>query len=143
MSRNWRKYFSRKSFYTLTCQQILLIIETLYSLMLFNIAFYSQTNDQTKKQNQILKHYLRSYVNVEQLSRTKLLSLTEFVYNNFTHASANTSSFYLMYKYNSEIHYEVENNFIKERISSAKKWVKRFHDIQNQLIQRLQRVSKQ
>ena len=46
-----------------------------------------------------------------------------------------------MYEYNSEIHYEVENNFIKEKVSSAKKRVKRFHDIQNQLMQRLQRAS--
>ena len=48
-----------------------------------------------------------------------------------------------MYKYNLEIHYKVENNFIKEKVSSAKKRVKRFHDIRNQLIQRLQRVSEQ
>ena len=48
-----------------------------------------------------------------------------------------------MYEYNSEIHYKVENNFIKEKISSAKERVKRFHDIRNQLIQRLQRVSEQ
>ena len=46
-----------------------------------------------------------------------------------------------MYEYNSEIYYEVENNFIKEKISSAKERVKRFHDIRNQLMQRLQRVS--
>ena len=48
-----------------------------------------------------------------------------------------------MYEYNSEIHYEVENNFIKERISSAKERVKRFHDIRNQLMQRLQKASAQ
>ena len=59
------------------------------------------------------------------------MSLAEFAYNNFTHASADASSFYLIYKYNSEIHYEVENNFIKEEISSAKERVKRFHDIRN------------
>ena len=48
-----------------------------------------------------------------------------------------------MYEYNSEIDYKVENNFIKEKISSAKKRIKRFHNIRNQLIQRLQRVSEQ
>ena len=46
-----------------------------------------------------------------------------------------------MYKYNSEIHYEVENNFIKEKISFAKEQIKQFHDIRNQLMQRLQWVS--
>ena len=48
-----------------------------------------------------------------------------------------------MYEYNLKIHYEVENNFIKEKVLSAKKEVKRFYDIRNQLIQRLQRVNKQ
>ena len=107
----------------------------------FNIVFHFQTNAQTKKQNQILKHYFRNYVNAKQMNWTNLLSLTEFIYNNFTHAFVDASSFYLMYKYNSEIHYEVENNFIKKKISFAKKRIKQFHDIRNQLMQRLQRVS--
>ena len=69
------------------------------------------------------------------------MSLTKFVYNNFTHAFVEASSFYLMYEYNSKIYYEIEDNFIKKRISSAKEQIKRFHDIRNQLMQRLQRVS--
>ena len=48
-----------------------------------------------------------------------------------------------MSEYNSEIHYEVENNFIKEEVSSAKERVKRLHDIRNQLMQRLQKASAQ
>ena len=94
-----------------------------------------------KKQNQILKHYFRSYVDAEQANWANLLSLTEFIYNNFTHAFVEVSSFYLMYEYNSKIHYEIEDNFIKEKISSAKERVKQFHDIWNQLMQRLQRVN--
>ena len=31
-----------------------------------NITFHSQTDDQIKKQNQILKYYLRSYANAKQ-----------------------------------------------------------------------------
>ena len=46
-----------------------------------------------------------------------------------------------MYEYNSEIHYEVENNFIKEKVSSAKEWIKQFYDIWNQLMQQLQRAN--
>ena len=75
------------------------------------------------------------------MSWANLLSLTKFVYNNFTHAFVEASSFYLMYEYNSKIYYEIEDNFIKKRISSAKEQIKRFHDIRNQLMQRLQRVS--
>ena len=87
-----------------------------------------------KKQNQILKHYFRSYVDAKQADWANLLSLTEFVYNNFTHASVEASLFYLMYEYNSEIHYEVENNFIKKKVFSAKEQIKRFYDIWNQLM---------
>ena len=52
------------------------------------------------------------------------MSLTKFVYSNFIHALANALSFYLIYEYNLEIHYKVENNLIKEKISSAKERVK-------------------
>ena len=45
------------------------------------------------------------------------------------HAFVETSSFYLIYKYNSKIRYEIENNFIKEKVSSAKKQIKQFYDI--------------
>ena len=48
-----------------------------------------------------------------------------------------------MYEYNSEIHYKVEDNFIKEEIPFAKERVKRFYDIRNQLMQRLQKASAQ
>ena len=47
------------------------------------------------------------------------------------HVFVDASSFYLIYKYNSKIYYEVENNFIKEEISFTKERVKRFHDIRN------------
>ena len=48
-----------------------------------------------------------------------------------------------MYEYNLKIHYEIENNFIKRKIPFAKERVKRFHDIRNQLMQRLQKASAQ
>ena len=84
-----------------------------------------------KKQNQILKYYFRNYIDAKQTSWTNLLSLTKFVYNNFTHAFVDASSFYLIYEYNSEIYYEVEDNFIKKKISFTKERVKQFHNIQN------------
>ena len=51
--------------------------------------------------------------------------------------------FYSIYKYNLEIYYKIKNNFIKEEILSAKERVKQLYNIQNQLIQRLQRVNNQ
>ena len=90
-----------------------------------------------------MKHYFRSYADAKQTKWTNLLPLTEFIYNNFTHVFADVSSFNLIYEYNSKIHYKVENNFIKERIPSAKEQRKQFYDIRNQLIQRLQKASAQ
>ena len=74
---------------------------------------------------------------------TNLLPLTEFAYNNFIYTFVDASPFYLMSEYNSEIHYEVENNFIKEEISFAKERVKQFYNNWNQLMQRLQKASAQ
>ena len=83
------------------------------------------------KQNQILEHYFRNYIDEKQTKWTNLLPLTEFIYNNFIHIFADASPFYLMYEYNSEIYYEIENNFNKEKILSAKKRIKQFYDIRD------------
>ena len=48
-----------------------------------------------------------------------------------------------MYEYNSKVYYQIENNFIKQKILFAKKRVKQFYNIRNQLMQRLQKVSAQ
>ena len=104
-------------------------------------AFHPQTDEQTERQNQVLEHYLRSYADAKQAGWTNLLPLAEFAHNNSTHASAGASPFYLMYGYNPEIHYEVEDNSIKGGVPSAKERVKRLHDIRNQLMQRLQRAN--
>ena len=50
-----------------------------------NIVFHFQTNDLIERQNQILKHYLRIFVDDEQTQWTNHLSLIEFVYNNVRH----------------------------------------------------------
>ena len=85
-----------------------------------NIIFHSQTNEQIERQNQMLEHYLKCFVNEKQINWANLLSLTKFVNNNNLHNFASATSFYLMYEYYSEIRYEVENNFFKEKISSTK-----------------------
>jgi hypothetical protein len=47
-----------------------------------NIIFHSQIDDQTKRQNQNLKHFLRVFCFEKQIKWIKFLSLTEFVYQN-------------------------------------------------------------
>ena len=85
-----------------------------------NIVFHSQTNEQIEHQNQMFKYYLKYFVNEKQINWINLLSLTEFVNNNNLYNSVDFTSFHLMYEYHSKICYKVENNFLKEKISSAK-----------------------
>ena len=108
-----------------------------------NTAFHSQTNDLIERQNQILKHYLRIFVDAKQTQWTNHLFLIEFVYNNVKHFIIDQFSFYLMYDYHFEIHYEIENNFIVKKISIAKKRVRWLHDMRNSLTQRLESADAQ
>ena len=46
-----------------------------------SIAYYLQTDGQTKKLNQTLKQYLKHYINYMQNNQVLLLPITQFVYN--------------------------------------------------------------
>ena len=45
---------------------------------------HSQTDSQIKQLNQIMKQYLKCYVNYQQNNWIKLLFVTQFIYNNST-----------------------------------------------------------
>jgi hypothetical protein len=63
----------------------------------YNIAFHSQTNEQTKRQNQTLEQYFRNYVNYQQDDWVNWLAFVEYAYNNNHHESINMSSFQTLY----------------------------------------------
>ncbi len=50
-------------------------------------AFHPQIDGQTERQNSIIKAYLRAFVNWEQDNLARLLSITEFTYNNIKNSS--------------------------------------------------------
>ena len=50
------------------------------------MAFYPQTNSQTKKQNSTIKAYFRAFVNKKQNDWACLLPMAEFAYNNVKNA---------------------------------------------------------
>ena len=54
-------------------------------------AFHPQTDGQTERQNQILEHYLRCYVNFEQDDWARWLPMAQYVYNHSKHATIGTS----------------------------------------------------
>ena len=90
-----------------------------------NIAFHFQINDQIKRQNQILKHFLRMFVDDKQINWTKQLFIIKFVYINNWHIFINITSFHLIYKYHSEIRWEIENDNSKNKMSAVNERVKR------------------
>ena len=65
----------------------------------FNIVFHSQTNEQTKKQNQIFEHYLKCFCNHKQNNWIFLLFMTTFVYNCVKHAFIDLTFFEILFEY--------------------------------------------
>ena len=63
-------------------------------------AFHSQTNGQTKKQNQTLEQYLRAYVNYQQDNWARLLLMAEYANNNAVNASTGLTPFKALMGYN-------------------------------------------
>ena len=61
------------------------------------IAFHSQIDEQTKKQNQILKQYFRNYINYQQNDWIYWLSLTKYAYNNNVYSVIEKHSTKIMY----------------------------------------------
>ena len=85
-------------------------------------TYHSQTNDQTKRQNSIIKQYFRIFVNFEQNDWLKLLSMIEFAYNNNKHTFTQMSSFETMQKYTSRMFFEnfanfkIKSKFVKKHV---------------------------
>ena len=103
-------------------------------------VFHPQTDDQIKRQNQILEHYLHCYCIKEQDNWANLLPLTEFAYINVKQATLECSSFFALMKYNTSIHYDVEDNTLKGEVSAAKKRIKKLHEIKETMLKYWERV---
>jgi len=60
-------------------------------------AFHPQTYGQTKRLNQTIEAYLRSFISYEQEDWVSLLPMAEFAYNNSTTSATGISPFYANY----------------------------------------------
>ena len=58
-------------------------------------VFHSQTDGQTKRQNNTIEAYLRAFINFEQNNWAKLLPMAKFAYNNTKKASIGYTFFEL------------------------------------------------
>ena len=76
-----------------------------------------------------MKHYFRIFVDVEQTQWINQFLIIEFVYNNICHNFIDCLSFYLLYDFNSKIHYEIEKDFVEKKILIIKNRIKYLHEM--------------
>ena len=58
------------------------------------MAYHPETDGQTEQVNQILKQYLRVFINYQQDDWKHLLPLAEFTYNNTQHSATSVTPFF-------------------------------------------------
>ena len=104
-----------------------------------SIVFHSQTNDQTKRQNQILEHYLRCFCNHKQNNWVSLLLMTIFVYNCAKHASIELASFEALFEYVSDFNFKFD--FAQSNILATRQRLQSLHDKREQLKKNLKHSS--
>ena len=72
--------------------------------------FHAQTDRQTNKQNNIMKAYLKAFVNFESNNWARLLPIAEFAYNNAKKANTGQTLFELNCEYHPWVFYEENIN---------------------------------
>ena len=75
-----------------------------------SIAFYSQTDGQTERQNSTMKAYLQAFMNFERNNWARLLLMAEFVYNNVKNLSNGHTPFELNCSYHFCVFFEENTN---------------------------------
>ena len=101
-----------------------------------NIAFHSQIDEQTERQNQTLKHYLRCYCNYKQNNWNFLLLLAQYVYNSAAHASTKLSSFEAVFDYQTDFQFDWDERKCFD-VSAVKDRIQLLWDERDRLIKRL------
>jgi len=71
-------------------------------------AYHSQTDEQSKWMNQMIKMYLRHYINKNQNNWVQLLLTAQFVYNNTQNETTEETPFQANYEYNSKVWQELQ-----------------------------------
>ena len=128
---DWDKLFTSKFWKTLTAE--LGIWHKLFT------AYHSQTDEQIKRMNQTVETYLQHYVSKTQENWVQLLSTAQFVYNNARNKIMKVTSFYVNYRYNSEVWREQKDTSIKSQ--QVKIDISELKKLHQDLVQMLQTQS--
>ncbi len=89
-------------------------------------AFHSQINDQTERQNQMLKHYLQVYFNYKMNNWSEFLSMMMFAYNNNVHVNIKKTSHEFLKRYIVSFAKTSENKALKRKtflITKQAEWL--------------------
>ncbi|KFZ04506.1 hypothetical protein V502_10100, partial [Pseudogymnoascus sp. VKM F-4520 (FW-2644)] len=79
-------------------------------------AYHPQTDGQSEALNRIVEDYLRAYSTDDQASWVNLLPLAQFAYNNSTNHTTGKSPHYILYGFNCDIRFHVEDNALERGI---------------------------
>jgi hypothetical protein len=82
-------------------------------------AFHPQTDGQTERMNQTLEHYLRCFVDTEQLTWPSLLRTAEFACNNAINATTGISPFQALLGYSPDFHLRIEDDAPSGEVPAA------------------------
>ena len=63
----------------------------------------------------------------------RLLFLIKYVYNNNAHATLRCNLFHVMYNYDSELYFNIKNNFTKEKILITRERIRKIKEIREAL----------
>ena len=105
-----------------------------------NTIKHSQTDDQIKQLNQIVKQYLKCYMNYQQDNWIELLFTAQFTYNNSIQTFTEISSFQAKYNKNMQINNKIIK--LKENNKQAIQQNKKMWQIHKQLKRNLQFIYK-
>jgi len=97
--------------------------------MKLSIAYYPQTNRQTKRVNQELEQYLRVFINHRQEQWPDWLGTVEFAYNNKIHIATKILPFKVNYGQNPRMRFEGRR---KGKYEVAGKFVEKIKKIQEE-----------
>ncbi len=127
------KLFTSKFWETLTAE-----LEINHKML---TAYHSQTDKQSKQMNQMIKMYLRHYVNRNQNNWVQLLSMTQFAYNNTQNETTEETPFQANYEYNLKVWQEPQAH--KSQSQKAILNIAEIKKLHKDLMNRIQQQSRQ
>jgi hypothetical protein len=96
-------------------------------------AFHPQTDGQTERTNQTLEHYLRCFIDTEQLTWPKLLRSAEYACNNAVNATTGKTPFMALMAYSPEFRLRTEVDSHKEEVPAAKARIEKMKTVREEL----------